>query len=487
LYQVEDQNIVQITSKAYVQGYRLSSFYSSIYFNTFIQTLKEGNRQLLDKVSGKITEDNMSPVSTNFTIFDYFSSNYDKWLKRMDKEFDIVLRSDEFLSSLSEYISLLVNLRSIYKQAGYPVDYMDWLFDNSVKQMMSLSSIAKRFDSTPHEVLYTKGKVRLLHYTPHDLNQNSDDHDRTKEENKNNQSLDSPLLIIYAPINRFHILDINQDKSVVANLLGRGLDIFLLDWGYPNQDDNNLSINDYVNHIEDAVQLMEERTRTRIDKIKEDSNKVSLLGYCWGGIFALIYCALNNKDIQNLILMATPVDFSKDDTILANWSRAIDSDKIVKEFGHLDGQVLDVGFIMRNPPRYSFDKYLKFFKKLDDKKFVDTFISVERWLYDTPPIPGNLYRQLINDCYRKNMLISNSMKIDGKQIDLRRVDVPLLTVIAERDDLASPESSLAVNKYVSSRDKSDKKIPGGHVGLCISSLAHQKLWPEVAEWIRSHN
>ena len=124
---------------------------------------------------------------------------------------------------------------------------------------------------------------------------------------------------------------------------------------------------------------------------------------------------------------------------------------------------------------------------LHSEKFVDTFLSVEKWLYDTPPIPGNLYRQLINDCYRKNMLVSNSMYVDGKQIDLRKINIPLLSIVAEKDDLASPESSLAVNNYVSSKDKTDMKNPGGHVGLCISSPAHKKLWPEVTEWILAHN
>jgi polyhydroxyalkanoate synthase subunit PhaC len=491
-------------SKVYVQGYRLSSFYNSIYLDTFYETLKEGNKQLLEKIRTETTEGNNTfLIEMNLTIFDYLSSNYDRWLKSMDKKFDMVLRSDEFLSSLSEYVSSLVDLHSVYKQAGYPVDYMDWLFDNSVKQMMSLSSIAKRFDSTPHEVLYTRGKVRLLHYTPHYRNQNSKakdnddthDSDKTKaelkiipaQESKGDSEM-STLLIIYAPINRFHILDINEDKSIVGLLLRKGLDVYLLDWGYPDQDDDNLSINDYVNYIDEAIHLIQERRRaiTTDKTTKDNGNKVSLLGYCWGGIFALIYCTLNNNNLRNLILMATPVDFSKDNTVLAKWSKAIDSDKLIKEFGHIDGQALDLGFIMRNPPRYSFDKYLKFFRKLDDKKFVDIFLSVEKWLYDTPLIPGNLYRQLISDCYRKNLLISNSMYIDGKQIDLRKVDVPLLTIIAEGDDLASPESSLAVNSYVSSRDKTDMKNPGGHVGLCISSSAHQKLWPDVTEWILSH-
>lgn len=219
-------------SKVYVQGYRLSSFYNSIYLDTFYETLKEGNKQLIEKIRTKTTKgNNTSIIEMNLRIFDYLSSNYDRWLKSMDKEFDMVLRSDEFLSSLSEYISSLVDLHSVYKQAGYPVDYMDWLFDNSVKQMMSLSSIAKRFDSTPHEVLYTRGKARLLHYIPHHEkskamdNDDAHDSDKTEEEKKNIPSQKSkgdtevsPLLIVYAPINRFHILDINQDKSIVGLL-----------------------------------------------------------------------------------------------------------------------------------------------------------------------------------------------------------------------------------------------------------------------------
>lgn len=204
--------------------------------------------------------------------------------------------------------------------------------------------------------------------------------------------------------------------------------------------------------------------------------------------------------------MAAPVDFSKDNTILANWAKAVDTDKIVDEIGHLDGQILDLAFLMRNPPRYAFDKYLKLFEKLDDKKFVENFISVEKWLYDTPIIPGKFFRKIINDCYKNNLLISNKMKIEDdkedidkeglrvgisgrekneRQINLKNISVPLLTIVAEQDDLVSPEATLAINDYVSSKDKRSISIPGGHVGLCISKNAHRKLWPEVAKWILS--
>ena len=89
---------------------------------------------------------------------------------------------------------------------------------------------------------------------------------------------------------------------------------------------------------------------------------------------------------------------------------------MMDEFGHMDGQVLDLGFLMRNPPRYGFDKYLKLFQRSNDWDFVDTFIDVERWLYDTPLIPGVLHRQIINNCYRNNLLISGGMEV----IDSRR-------------------------------------------------------------------
>jgi polyhydroxyalkanoate synthase len=187
--------------------------------------------------------------------------------------------------------------------------------------------------------------------------------------------------------------------------------------------------------------------------------------------------------------MAVPVDFSKDDTILARWSRAIDVDGMMDEFGHMDGQVLDLGFLMRNPPRYIFDKYLKLFQRAYDPEFVDTFIDVERWLYDTPPIPGVIHRQIINDCYKNNLLISGKMEAakEGKKqkIDLRKIFVPILSIFAEKDDLVSPASSLAVNDHISSKDKSVLKNPGGHVALCISSNAHKNLWPEVAKWLLS--
>ena len=74
-----------------------------------------------------------------------------------------------------------------------------------------------------------------------------------------------------------------------------------------------------------------------------------------------------------------------------------------------------------------------------------------------------------------------------QHIDLTNITVPLLMIDAEKDDLVTTDSALAVSNYVSSKEKKSMLNPGGHVALCISDMAHKKLWPEVAQWVLSKN
>ena len=171
-------------------------------------------------------------------------------------------------------------------------------------------STLKESKLSSHDIICLKGKTRLLHY--HDIDEKEGEQEKSSK----------PLLIIHAPINRFNIMDLNPERSVVRNLLSNGLDVYLLDLGYPTKDDDKLSLNDYVDYIKDAVQtiLKKGKERERQGQGKENK-KISILGYCWGGILALIYTALeaantiqNHDDdntVKSLTLMATPVDFSK--------------------------------------------------------------------------------------------------------------------------------------------------------------------------------
>jgi polyhydroxyalkanoate synthase len=455
---------------AYLNGLRLSNIYNLIYLRAFEKAVAEEGK---DEEAATTTV--MHSVNKGTPFPDKLKSIYNRWLENVDNELEGELKSEHFTSLLSRYVQSLIELRSSFRKVGYPIDYLDWMFDWYVKNRMVFSLIPKESHLAPFDVVYRKGKVRLLHY------RKNDDQETTFSSTIKKQR--QPLLIIYAPINTFHILDLNSKRSVVRDLLASGgLDIYLLDWGYPDSSDNRLSLEDYLGYVSNAVKVVKDQTR---------ADKISILGYCWGGIFALIHAALNSEEVRNVVLMAVPVDFSKDDTILARWSRTIDVDSMMDEFGHMGGEVLDLGFLMRNPPRYGFDKYLKLFQRSYDREFVDTFMDVERWLYDTPPIPGVLHRQIINYCYRDNLLISGGIEVIDREGRKQKVDIqknitmPVLSVIAQQDDIVSTASSLAINDHISSKDKSVLENPGGHVALCISNTAHKKLWPEAAKWLLS--
>jgi polyhydroxyalkanoate synthase len=424
---------------AYLYGYRLLNIYNLIYLKAFERAVVEERKGGSGEATTDMSARNRGSLSTN-----NIESKYDRWLKNVDKELEGELKSEHFISVLSGYTQSLLKLRSFYEKMGYPVAYLDWMFDWHAKSRMVFSLIPKESHLAPFDVVYRKGKTRLLHYSNNDQ--------ETSPSSTAIKKQQQPLLIIYAPINTFHIMDLNPRLSIVRDLLALGgLDIYLLDWGYPDRSDNNLSLEDYLGYVADAIKVVKDQTH---------ADKTSILGYCWGGIFALIHSALHPEEVRNLILMAVPIDFNKDDAILARWSKAIDVDSMMDEFGHIDGQVLDLAFLMRNPPRYGFDKYLKLYQRFHDKEFVDTFIDVERWLYDTPSIPGALFREIINDCYLKNLLISDGKMevLDGEGKKRQKVNIqknitmPVLSVIAQQDDLVSPASSLAINNHIPSKD-----------------------------------
>ncbi len=298
----------------------------------------------------------------------------------------------------------------------------------------------------------------------------------------------TPLLMIYAFINRHYILDLLPEVSVVRNLLNQGLDIFATDWGTPSAYDKSLTLGHYVNkYMDKSVDLIRKIT---------NSDKVSLFGYCWGGNLALIYAALHPEKVKNLITIATPGDFDLDNSLLAVWTKAMKENYLLDAFGNLPEVVLNAAFILRNPIEYS-HKYFHFFEQPRGLESIAEFLATETWLYDSPPIIGEIYREFAESCYKQNLLIKNKMKVvladdinnnDIVTINLKNIDMPFLNIVAEKDDLVAPNSSKALNNALTeSHDKSLIEFKSGHVGLMIGNNAHKELWPKVGEWTKNHS
>ncbi len=315
---------------------------------------------------------------------------------------------------------------------------------------------------TPHDVVYSEGKMRLLHFNS-----------TWKKQVK------TPLLITYALINRYHILDIHPQKSWIRNMLEQGFDVYLIDWGTPTTMDRYLGFDDYVNNYMDNC----------VDYVLNEScvDKVSMQGYCTGGTLATVYASLHSEKIKNLVLTAPVIDGSRDGTVVANLVKHIDVDKLVDIVGNVPPEFMYYVFSILKPFEQGLEKYVQFFKNIHNKEYVENFIRVEKWLSDTPPIPGELFREWIKNIYQDNLLITNQMRVAGRKVDLKTISMPVFTQVAVGDHLVSPECSMPIHYAVSSEDKTLRIYATGHVGMIASSFSQKKVLPELGQWIKERS
>jgi hypothetical protein len=167
-----------------------------------------------------------------------------------------------------------------------------------------------------------------------------------------------------------------------------------------------------------------------------------------------------------LVLVASPVDFSKDNGTVARWSKSLELEKIVNELGHMNGTLLDVAFMLRNPLRNLFDKYFKLFQKVDDRKFVKLFFAVKRWLNNTPDIPRPYYNKFIKSQYKENSLLKDNLALfENDSVNLKKIKFPVMTVTSVNDDLVSLESTEALSDYIESHFKKIKKYRFCQLGM----------------------
>ncbi len=197
-----------------------------------------------------------------------------------------------------------------------------------------------------------------------------------------------------------------------------------------------------------------------------------------------MYAALHPEQVNNLIATATPTHFDTDKGLLHIWMKEIDVDRMMDTFGNLPGDLLNIGFLLLNPARLVFDKYIGFLENMDDQEFVENFIRMEKWIFDCPAIPGETFRQFVKDCYQKNLLIHNKMEVGGKRVDLKKITMPLLNIYGRYDHLVPPEACKPLTRKVGSKDTADICLDTGHIGILLGAKCQKELVPRIAGWLK---
>ncbi len=325
-----------------------------------------------------------------------------------------------------------------------------------VRTLRSLDEV--HFGATPKEAVYREDKITLYHF---------------KGSGKPRRR--TPLLICYALVNTPYMVDLQEDRSLVRNLLALGEDVYLIDWGYPDASDRFLSLDDYINgYLRHCVDFLRER---------HDVDAINLLGICQGGAFSLCFTSIYPEKVKNLITMVTPVDFHTPDNMLSHWTRNMDIDLFVDTLGNVPADLMNWCYLTLKPLRLNQQKYIGLVDILDDKTEVENFLRMEKWIFDSPDQAGEAFREFIKDFYQGNKLVNGGLSIGGKDVDLKRVTQPVLNIFAEQDHLVPPAASRALEKVVGTKDYTQLAFKGGHIGIYVSGRAQREVPPAISDWL----
>jgi len=317
------------------------------------------------------------------------------------------------------------------------------------------------------EPVYKEDKLVLYHFTP--LVENKDLHK-------------TPILIVYALVNRPYMADLQENRSLIRNLLKLGMDIYIIDWGYPGREDRWLDLDDYINGYVDNC----------VDAVREihGLDKINMLGICQGGVFSLCYTATHQEKIQNLVTMVAPIDFHVSGSLLNDWvgctldNPAMDPDIIAEAMGNIPGDFMNFGFLMLNPFQLNIQKYVSLANIMDDEDKLKNFIRMENWIFDSPDQAGEAWREFIKEFYFGNKLIKGEIEIGGKSVDLKNIKNPVLNLYAENDHLVPPASTKALGDHIGTDDYTVKGFATGHIGMYVSGKVQRDLPPTIADWYK---
>ena len=316
--------------------------------------------------------------------------------------------------------------------------------------------------ATPREVVWTHRETTLYRYR------------------SSSRTYPIPLLLVFALINRPAIFDLRPGGSLVEYLLGEGFDVFLVDWGVPDEEDADMGIEEYV--CDELHWSIRETLRA------SGADEVTLIGWCMGATMSVMYCGLDRggeqTPVRNLVLLTMPVDGRG--TVFASMTArdAFDPELVAEYWPVVPGWAIDSANKLLKPVTNYWTTYRRLAQSVADGTVRrETYQSMAKWVADNPPFPGRAFAQWIEWFYQDDALISGRVRLRDHRVDLRRIDQNLLVVTAAADHIAPRAGTMPFFDLVSSDDVTHLDRPGGHIGLIAGSAARKQIWPEMAGWL----
>ena len=345
--------------------------------------------------------------------------------------------------------------------------------------------------TTEGEVVFQNDLMQLIQYHP-----------RTETQHK------VPMLFVPAWINKFYIMDMRPQNSLIRYALDQGHSVFVISWVNPDKSHADLDFTDYMKLGPlTALEVMRDIT---------GEEKANVLGFCIGGILVtamLGYLAAKGEDrINSATTLATMVDF-KD---VGEIGVFIDDDRLeilrghMEEKGYLEAHHLQDMFSMLRENDLIWSFFEANYLRGDKPRPFDLLY----WNSDSTRLPKAMLLWYLEEVYLRNKLRQpGGLEMDGVMIDISKIKAPMF-VLATQDDHIAPWTSIYPATQIIKGDvefvlggsghiagvinppgkrekygyKTSNKYPPTTDKFLAAAKAHQgSWWPHWAEWLASRS
>lgn len=346
-----------------------------------------------------------------------------------------------------------------------------------------------RSNRTPFEVIYQRSPMTVRYYPPllADKIPLSDGTTLAAQHDE----FSTPIVIVPPLAATAIIFDLLPERSLVRYLRACGYPVYLIDWGEPGKENAHLGMHDYANDL-----LSDALTQVRQH---HGQPALSLLGWCMGGLFAMVYAGLaHDKQLKNIITIASPIDshqggvagkFNAALTVPAKFIRQYTRFRIHNlkpEYLQVPGWLSALSFKLTNPVG-SMMTYWDLLNGLADRQFVSAHTTTSHFLDNMHDYPGGIIQDFMLKFSVDNDFSRGRIEVGDKVAVFSNINSAILSFAGAADAIVTPAAARKVLDLVAAADKQFIIAPGGHAGVVMGAKAQTAVWAVIADWLSTRS